>query len=76
MEKGREMKAIEIINALNESENLLDADVMIKDCIGNYALIKSIDIDKNGDIFIAIDNKHYIKKIIEQKTEIPEAKRY
>ena len=70
------MKAIEIINALNEFENLLDTDVVIKDCVENYVSIKNIDIDENGDIFIAIDNKHYIKKIIEHKTEILEAKKY
>ena len=70
------MKAIEIINELNRFERLLDTDVMIKDSVENYVSIKSIGIDKDGDLFIAIDNKHYIKKMIEHKTEIPEAKKY
>ena len=70
------MKAIEIINELNRVERLLDTDVMIKDSFGNYASIKSIDTDKDGDLFITIDNKNYIKKIVEHKAEIPEAKKY
>lgn len=70
------MKAIEIINALNGFESLLDTDVMIKDSNENYVSIKSIDIDKDGDLCIVVDNKHYFKKVIERKTEIPESKNY
>lgn len=76
MKKAKKMKAINIINALNKYDQLLEIDVIIKDSFGNYSSIHDISMEKDGELIITIDNKHYIRKVSERKAEISESRKY